>query len=71
MAEAHSALLNNGLRNRVTLRVDGGIRTGRDIAIAAMMGDEEFGFGTIAMIGASLSSEYMSCWSYKSEGTTS
>eukprot|EP00559_Dactyliosolen_fragilissimus_P004754 CAMPEP_0184863826 /NCGR_PEP_ID=MMETSP0580-20130426/12672_1 /TAXON_ID=1118495 /ORGANISM="Dactyliosolen fragilissimus" /LENGTH=1692 /DNA_ID=CAMNT_0027362387 /DNA_START=217 /DNA_END=5295 /DNA_ORIENTATION=+ len=50
LSEAHSALLNNGLRDRVTLRVDGGIRTGRDIAIAAMMGAEEFGFGTIAMI---------------------
>ena len=50
LAEAHSALLNNGLRDRVVLRVDGGIRTGRDIAIAAMMGAEEFGFGTIAMI---------------------
>ena len=50
LAEAHSALLMNGLRERVTLRVDGGIRTGRDIAIAAMMGAEEFGFGTIAMI---------------------
>jgi len=50
LAEAHSALLSNGLRDRVTLRVDGGIRTGRDIAIAAMMGAEEFGFGTIAMI---------------------
>jgi glutamate synthase (ferredoxin) len=50
LAEAHSALMNNGLRNRVLIRVDGGIRTGRDIAIAAMMGAEEFGFGTIAMI---------------------
>lgn len=50
LSEAHSALLNNGLRDRVTLRVDGGIRTGRDLAIAAMMGAEEFGFGTIAMI---------------------
>lgn len=50
LSEAHSALLSNGLRDRVTLRVDGGIRTGRDIAIAAMMGAEEFGFGTIAMI---------------------
>eukprot|EP01082_Thalassiosira_pseudonana_P009607 g8482.t1.1.5e17418a g8482 g8482.t1 contig3:198870-203696(-) len=50
LSEAHSALMNNGLRERVTLRVDGGIRTGRDIAIAAMMGAEEFGFGTIAMI---------------------
>lgn len=50
LAEAHSALLNNGLRDRVVLRADGGIRTGRDVAIAAMLGGEEFGFGTIAMI---------------------
>jgi glutamate synthase (ferredoxin) len=50
VSEAHSALLNNGLRDRVVLRADGGIRTGRDVAVAAMMGAEEFGFGTIAMI---------------------
>jgi glutamate synthase (ferredoxin) len=48
--EAHSALLNNKLRDRVTLRVDGGARTGRNVAIAAMLGAEEFGFGTVAMI---------------------
>ena len=40
----------DGLRDRVILRVGGGIRTGRHIAIAAMMGAEEFGLGTIAMI---------------------
>jgi len=50
LSESHSALMNNNLRDRVLLRVDGGIRTGRDIAIGAMMGAEEFGFGTIAMI---------------------
>eukprot|EP00566_Odontella_aurita_P001825 CAMPEP_0113589992 /NCGR_PEP_ID=MMETSP0015_2-20120614/36410_1 /TAXON_ID=2838 /ORGANISM="Odontella" /LENGTH=1708 /DNA_ID=CAMNT_0000496101 /DNA_START=214 /DNA_END=5340 /DNA_ORIENTATION=- /assembly_acc=CAM_ASM_000160 len=50
LSEAHSALVNNGLRDRVVIRVDGGIRTGRDIAISAMMGAEEYGFGTIAMI---------------------
>ena len=50
LTEAHAALLNNGLRDRVVLRVDGGIRTGRDVAIAAMLGGEEYGFGTIAMI---------------------
>jgi glutamate synthase (ferredoxin) len=50
LAEAHSALYNNNLRDRVVIRVDGGIRTGRDVAIAAMFGAEEFGFGTIAMI---------------------
>jgi len=42
----------DGLRDRVILHVDDGMRTGRDIAIAAMMGAEEFGFGTIAMIAA-------------------
>jgi len=50
LTEAHSALLTNKLRDRVILRVDGGVRTGRDVAIAALMGAEEFGFGTIAMI---------------------
>ena len=50
LTEAHSALVSNGLRDRVTLRVDGGIRTGRDVVLGAMMGAEEYGFGTIAMI---------------------
>ncbi|KAL3924314.1 MAG: hypothetical protein SGILL_001124 [Bacillariaceae sp.] len=50
LTEAHSALLTNNLRDRVTLRVDGGVRTGRDVLMAALLGAEEFGFGTIAMI---------------------
>jgi glutamate synthase (ferredoxin) len=50
LTEAHSALLANGLRERVILRADGGIRTGRDVLMAAMLGAEEYGFGTIAMI---------------------
>jgi glutamate synthase (ferredoxin) len=50
LSEAHTALMNNGLRERVTIRVDGGIRTGRDVLVGAMLGGEEFGFGTIAMI---------------------
>ncbi|GMH46421.1 hypothetical protein TrRE_jg4029, partial [Triparma retinervis] len=50
LTEAHSALVMNNLRDRVTLRVDGGVRTGRDVVMAALMGAEEFGFGTIAMI---------------------
>lgn len=50
LTEAHSALVMNNLRDRVTLRVDGGVRTGRDVLMAALMGAEEFGFGTIAMI---------------------
>merc|ERR1712194_823 len=50
LSEAHAALMNSNLRDRVTLRVDGGIRSGRDVLMAALMGAEEFGFGTIAMI---------------------
>ena len=50
LSEAHAALLTNNLRDRVTLRVDGGIRTGLDVIMAAALGAEEYGFGTIAMI---------------------
>merc|ERR1712194_773261 len=50
LSEAHAALMNSNLRDRVTIRVDGGVRTGRDVVIGAMLGAEEFGFGTIAMI---------------------
>ena len=50
LAEAHQVLLLNGLRNRVTLRTDGGMKTGMDILIAAMLGAEEFNFGTAALI---------------------
>ena len=42
----------NGLRNRVTLRTDGGMRTGLDIVHAAMLGAEEFNFGTAALIAS-------------------
>ncbi|MGB0496805.1 MAG: glutamate synthase large subunit, partial [Rubricella sp.] len=45
ITEAHQVLALNNLRDRVTLRTDGGLRTGRDIVIAAMMGAEEFGIG--------------------------
>ena len=50
LTEVHQTLVNNGLRERVLLRVDGGLRTGKDIIVAALMGAEEFGFGTVAMI---------------------
>ena len=50
LTEVHRALMENGLRNRSILRVDGGIRTGWEVVMAAMMGAEEFGFGTVAMI---------------------
>ncbi|MEI4471841.1 glutamate synthase large subunit [Frigidibacter sp. MR17.24] len=50
LTEAHQVLAMNKLRERVTLRTDGGLRTGRDIVIAAMMGAEEYGIGTAALI---------------------
>ncbi len=50
LTEAHQVLAMNNLRSRVTLRTDGGLRTGRDIVMAAMMGAEEFGIGTAALI---------------------
>nr|YP_009654325.1 Glutamate synthase [Pleurostichidium falkenbergii]QCH39612.1 Glutamate synthase [Pleurostichidium falkenbergii] len=50
LTEVHQTLVENNLRNKVILRVDGGLRTGKDIILAAIMGAEEFGFGTIAMI---------------------
>ena len=50
LTEVHQTLSNNYLREKVLLRVDGGLRTGKDIVIAALMGAEEFGFGTVAMI---------------------
>ncbi len=50
ISETHQVLMANNLRNRVTLRTDGGLRNGRDIVIAALLGAEQFNFGTIAMI---------------------
>ena len=50
LTEAHQVLSMNNLRDRVTLRTDGGLRTGRDIVMAAMMGAEEYGIGTAALI---------------------
>ncbi len=50
LTEVHRALLENGLRDRVLLRADGGLKTGWDVIIAALLGAEEFGFGSIAMI---------------------
>jgi glutamate synthase domain-containing protein 2/glutamate synthase domain-containing protein 3 len=50
LTEAHQVLALNDLRSRVTLRTDGGLRTGRDIVIAAMMGAEEYGVGTASLI---------------------
>src|SRR6185437_17168147 len=50
LSEANQILTLNNLRHRVTLRADGGIKTGRDVVIAALMGAEEFGIGTASLI---------------------
>jgi glutamate synthase (NADPH) large chain len=50
LAEAHQILSLNNLRDKVTLRTDGGLRTGRDIVIAAMLGAEEYGIGTASLV---------------------
>ena len=50
LAEAHHALIENGLRERVVLETDGKLLTGRDVAVAAILGAEEFGFATAPLI---------------------
>jgi glutamate synthase (NADPH/NADH) large chain len=50
LTETNQVLTLNNLRHRVVLRTDGGIRTGRDVVMAAMMGAEEFGIGTTALV---------------------
>ncbi|QMS88812.1 glutamate synthase subunit alpha [Nostoc edaphicum CCNP1411] len=50
LSEVHRVLMENSLRDRVILRVDGGLKSGWDVVIGALMGAEEFGFGSIAMI---------------------
>jgi glutamate synthase (NADPH/NADH) large chain len=50
LAETHQTLVMNNLRSRVTLQTDGQLKTGRDIAIAALLGAEEFGFATAPLI---------------------
>jgi glutamate synthase (ferredoxin) len=50
LAETQQVLVSNRLRERVSLRTDGGLRSGRDIVIAALIGAEEFGFGTGVLV---------------------
>ncbi|NJD28293.1 MAG: glutamate synthase large subunit [Chloroflexi bacterium] len=50
LAEVQQVLLRNDLRDRVALRVDGGLQTGRDLLVAALLGAEEFAFGTAALV---------------------
>ena len=50
LAETHQTLLVNDLRGRIAVQVDGGLRTGRDVVIGALLGADEFGFATSALI---------------------
>ncbi|MGF1479459.1 MAG: glutamate synthase-related protein [Cyanophyceae cyanobacterium] len=50
VTEVHRVLMENGLRDRVLLRADGGFKTGHDVVMAALMGAEEYGFGSVSMI---------------------
>jgi glutamate synthase domain-containing protein 2/glutamate synthase domain-containing protein 1/glutamate synthase domain-containing protein 3 len=50
LAEAHRSLVESGLRSRARLRIDGGLKTGRDVVIAALLGADEYSFGTAALV---------------------
>ncbi|MBC8129468.1 MAG: glutamate synthase subunit alpha, partial [Rhizobiaceae bacterium] len=52
LAETQQTLLLNNLRSRIAVQVDGGLRTGRDVAIGALLGADEFGFSTAPLIAA-------------------
>jgi glutamate synthase (NADPH/NADH) large chain len=52
LAETHQTLVLNNLRGRITVQVDGGLRTGRDVVIGAMLGADEFGFSTAPLIAS-------------------
>jgi glutamate synthase domain-containing protein 2/glutamate synthase domain-containing protein 1 len=50
LAEAQQSLMANGLRSRIRVRVDGGFKTGRDVIVAALLGADEYSFGTAALL---------------------
>lgn len=52
LAETQQTLLLNNLRSRIAVQADGGLRTGRDVAVAALLGADEFGFATAPLIAA-------------------
>ncbi|RBP15745.1 glutamate synthase (NADH) large subunit [Roseiarcus fermentans] len=52
LAETHQTLVMNGLRSRIVVQVDGGLRTGRDVVVGALLGADEFGFATAPLIAA-------------------
>jgi glutamate synthase (ferredoxin) len=50
LAEAHQSLVANGLRSSVVVETDGGLRTGKDVVVAALLGADRFGFGTLPLL---------------------
>ncbi len=50
LAEAHQSLVANGLRSAISVETDGGLRTGKDVVVAAMLGADRFGFGTLPLL---------------------
>jgi glutamate synthase domain-containing protein 3 len=50
LSETHRTLIENHLRDRIRVQVDGQLRTGRDLAVAALLGADEFGFGTVLLV---------------------
>ena len=52
LAETHQTLVLNGLRSRIAVQVDGGLRTGRDVVVGALLGADEFGFSTAPLIAS-------------------
>jgi len=50
LVETHALLIENGLRDRIEVRTDGGLRTGRDVIMAALLGAESYGFGSAALV---------------------
>ena len=52
LAETHQTLVMNGLRSRIAVQVDGGLRTGRDVVVGALLGADEFGFATAPLVAA-------------------
>ena len=54
LAEAQATLVRNGLRHRIEVRTDGGLKTGRDVVIAALLGAESYGFGTAPLVAIGL-----------------
>jgi glutamate synthase domain-containing protein 2/glutamate synthase domain-containing protein 1/glutamate synthase domain-containing protein 3 len=52
LAETQQVLVRNGLRGRVRVRVDGGLKSGRDVLVAALLGADEYGFGTALVVAA-------------------